>query len=156
MSVKTIWESIRTSLEKLFPFLFNAIEREWDNLPQVDKDALLKAGQFGQIVKLELSNGYDAIVKAAADELGMNIDQVNQLIVELEKKLNIDAHSPQDFIDKLQAYVNKGLEDSAWDNLFHSITSQLAIILSGGKFDWSTLALGLVQFVYEKFIAKKD
>ena len=56
---------------KVLPFLFSAIEREFDNLKQEDKDALIQAGKFGQIIKEELHNGYDAIIHAAATQLGL-------------------------------------------------------------------------------------
>lgn len=150
--------SFKTFIEGIFPFLFDAIKREFDALPDDEQKALIQAGQFGQIIKTELNNGYHGIVTVAGQELGLQPEQVDQLLIDLAKKLNIDlvalTNKPEEFINKLQSLVNKGMEDSAWDNLWHSVSSQLAIIISGGKFNWAQLAIGLIQFVFEKFVPK--
>lgn len=139
----------------IFPFLFNAMERFYEQLPQESKNALLESGQFSEILKQMYTEGYDAFVTETSTKLGLTKETIDSLLLGLAKKLNIDIDAPNQLFDKLQALVNKGLEDSAWDNLWHSVASQLTIIISGGRFNWASLAMGIVQFVYEKFIQKK-
>ena len=147
--------SLKTFFEKLFPFLFDAIEREFDKLPQSEKDALVQSGQFGQIIKTELHNGYDAIVTAASQKIGLDKATVDNLLTSLAAKFKIDVNAPNELVDKLQEQVNKGLDDSAWDALWTTVSGQLAVILGGGAVSWPTLALGLVEFVYNKFVKGK-
>lgn len=134
--------------------MFSAAEKFWEQLPDKSKEALINAGQFGQLLKMGYAKGYDAFILKASNELGLSTDQVNEMLLALAKKLNIDINAPNQLFDKLQGIVDKGLEDSAWDNLWHSVSSQLAILFSGGRFNWSDLAMGLIEFVYKKFIAK--
>ncbi|ASU34431.1 hypothetical protein [Mucilaginibacter xinganensis] len=147
--------SLKTFLEKLLPFLFNAVERAYDQLPQSEKDALVKSGQFGQIIKTELTNGYNAIVKVSADKLGLKPAEVDLLLTSLAKEMSINISKPSDIIDALQSKVNAGLTNSGWDSLWTTISGQLAIIVTGGSVSWPTLALGLIEFVYQKFIQPK-
>lgn len=141
---------------KVLPFLFPAVKREFENLPKEQQNGLIQAGQFAQIIKDHLHDGYDAIIHAAATQLGITDQEANHILTELAKKLGVDTGTPEKLIDKLQSIVNKGLENSVWDNLWHSISGQLAIILSGGELDWGHVALGLIQFVYTEFVSKQD
>jgi hypothetical protein len=148
--------SLKTFLEKLLPFLFDAVERAYDQLPQAQKDALVKSGQFGQIIKTELTAGYAAIVKAASDKLNLSPTEVDSLLLALAKEMSINTTAPSAVIDYLQAKVNAGLTDSGWDSLWTTVSGQLAIIVAGGSVSWPTLALGLIEFVYQKFIKPKS
>ena len=143
---------LRAILLSILPFLFSAVERFFEKLPDKSKDALLKAGQFSQILKQAYAEGYEAFVDRVASELGMNQDAIDELLLALAKKMNIDIDAPNELFDRLQALVDRGLEDSSWDALWSTVNGQLSIILSGGRFNWATLFMGVIQFVYEKFI----
>lgn len=147
--------SLKTFLEGLFPFLFNAIEREFDKLPKSEQDQLIQSGQFGQIIKTELSNGYHAILTEAT-KIGIDGDTANSLLIALGGKIGITATTGSDVIDRLQTQVNAGLQDSSWDALWTTVSGQLAIIIGGGAISWPTLALGLIEFVYTKFVKPKE
>lgn len=143
-------------LKDIFPFLRNAMEKFWDSLPDKTKEALIDAGQFGQILKMKYAEGYDAFVKAVAEKLGMDQAACDAMLLNLAGKLGIDVKAPEQLFDALQEKVNKILDDSAWDNLWHSVTGQLQIIFTGGRMNWAQLAMGVIQFVYDKFIKAKD
>lgn len=147
--------SLKTLLEKILPFLFSAVEREFDKLPSDQKASLINQGQFGQIIKTELMNGYDAIVKVAADKLDYTEEQVSDLVTALAKKFGVPINAPNEFIDHLQNEVNDSMEDSAWDALWTNVSGQLMIIAGGGAISWPALAFGLIQFVYQRYIQPK-
>lgn len=147
--------SIKTIFEKLLPFLFTAAERMYDGLPQAQKEALLKSGQFGQVLKTELANGYAAVSAVATKQLGLTSAQVDALVTSLAAEMNIYITQPSDLIDILQAKVNAGMTDSSWDSLWTTVSGQLAIVLTGGTISWPVLALGLLEFVYQKLIKPK-
>lgn len=136
----------------VLPFLFSAIEKQYEKLPQDQKDAILKAGQFSQILKSSLSDGYAVIRIKESDALGITIEQVDTYTLALAKEMNIDITAPGQLIDKLQAKVSAGLTDSSWDSLWTTVSGQLAIVMGGGSLSWPTLALGLIEFVYRKYV----
>lgn len=105
--------SLKSILMDIFPFLFKAVERYYDDLPQPAKDALLQSGKFAQILKQMYADGYDAFVQKVSAELGMSQDEIDMLLMSLAKKLSIDIDAPNQLFDKLQAAIDKGLEDSA-------------------------------------------
>lgn len=139
-------------LKDIFPFLRSAMEKFWDSLPDKTKEALIDAGQFGQILKTKYAEGYEAFIQAVADKLNIDKAAADKMLLDLAGKLGIDVNAPEQLFDELQAKVDKLLDDSAWDNLWHSVTGQLQIIFTGGRMNWAQLAMGVIQFVYEKFI----
>lgn len=147
--------SLKSILMAIFPFLFSAIEREFNKLPKEEQDQLIQGGQFGQIIKTSLTDGYDAIITDAG-KIGIDATTAENLLTALAKKMNISVTSGRDFIDKLQAQVNAGLEDSTWDALWTTVSGQLSIIIAGGTVSWPVLALGIIQFVYQKFVQPKQ
>ena len=147
--------SLKTFLEKILPFLFNAVEKEFDNLPKGEQDALINEGQFGQIIKTEFSKGYAAVEALAVSKLGMTPDGVNTSLIALAKKLSIPATTGAEFITGLQAKVTTIVEDSEWDSFWHNVSGQLMIIAGGGTISWPTLAMGLIQLIYDKFVKPK-
>ena len=142
-------------LKDIFPFLRSAMEKFWDSLPEKTKEALIDAGQFGQILKAKYEEGYHAFVAAVSDKLGIDQATTDTMLLNLAGKLGIDIKAPEQLFDELQAKIDKILDDSGWDNLWHSVTGQLQIIFTGGRMNWAQLAMGVIQFVYEKFINKK-
>jgi hypothetical protein len=54
--------------------------------------------------------------------------------------------------DKAQAAVT----DTAWNNLWQLIAKSAATVLSGGKLNWVSLSLGLVEIVFQKLYGKKE
>ena len=147
--------SLKTFLEKILPFLFNAVEKEFDNLPKGEQDALINEGQFGQIIKTEFSKGYAAVEALAVSKLGMTPDGVNTSLIALAKKLSIPATTGAEFITGLQSKVTTIVEDSEWDSFWHNVSGQLMIIAGGGTISWPTLAMGLIQLIYDKFVKPK-
>lgn len=141
-------------LKDIFPFLRSAMEKFWDSLPDKTKEALIDAGQFGQILKTKYAEGYEAFIQAVADKLNIDKAAADKMLLDLAGKLGIDVNAPEQLFDELQAKVDKLLDDSAWDNLWHSVTGQLQIIFTGGRMNWAQLAMGVIQFVYERFIKK--
>lgn len=61
------------------------MEKFWDSLPDKTKEALIDAGQFGQILKMKYAEGYEAFVKAIADKIGLDKAVVDAKLFELAK-----------------------------------------------------------------------
>jgi hypothetical protein len=149
--------SLKTFFMHILPFLFDSVEKEFEKLPDDEKTNLIAAGQFGQIIKTELDKGYDAIVTEASTELGWTNEQTDTALDALATKLGVTdpVNKAKAVVDHLQAEVNKGLEDSSWDALWTVVSGQLSIILGGGKVSWPVVAMGVVEFVYRKYVNPK-
>lgn len=136
----------------ILPFLFSAIEREWNKLPEKTKEVMIQSGQFGQLLKQYYKSGYDEFLKVIEKELGLSKETTDEMLRGLAKKMGWDIDAPAELFDRLQEKIDSILEDSTWDNLWTSIAGQLHLLFTEGRVNWGQLMMGLVQFVYEKFI----
>jgi len=148
-------KSLLNFFSGLYHKLLGDLESDFNDLPKDEQDALIKGGQFGEIVKQNFRNGYHAVLADASHVLGLSEAQADELLVALGKKLGINSQYGFATIDYLQSEFNKGLEDSSWDALWTTVSGQLQIILGGGKVNWVTVAIGLTEFVYQKFVKGK-
>lgn len=114
--------SLKKIAEKILPFLFSKITLIWDSLSQEEKDALIKSGQIGQIIKLELANGAEVVLVAIATKLGLTPVEVESTLLALATAMGYKVTTVNEFIDFLQAKIDKGLSDEDWDLLWETIS----------------------------------
>lgn len=150
----TIISTLKSIFSILFPALLDSAEREFKKLPAPVQAALIQQGRLGQIIKLYYPEGLQAILEAARQELQLEPEVTNGLLHNLARKFNLET--PQELIDYLQTNTAEArLEDSAWDSLWTLISGQLQVIASNGQINWATVALGITEFIYRKFIRGK-
>jgi hypothetical protein len=147
--------SFKTVVEKILPFMFSKLTLIWDELSQEEKDALIKSGQIGQILKEQLANGEAAVVNAISEKLGLTPDEVNKTLLALAKAMRYNVDTVSEFIDLLQAKINAGLEDNEWDELWEMVSGTLMAVASGSPINWVGLIAGIGKFVYDTFIKKQ-
>ncbi len=135
--------------------MYSKLTLVWDSLTQEEKDALIKSGQIGQILKEELANGEAAVVNAISEKLGLTPEEVNTTLLALAKAMGYNAATVTEFIDQLQAKINAGLQDSEWDELWETVTGTLMALESGSPVNWIGLIVGIGKFVYDTFLKKK-
>lgn len=151
--------SLKTILEKVFPFLFSEVTKAWDSLPADEQSALINSGQIGQILKEELSNGATAVLNAIEKKTGIPADVAEQSLLTLAGHLGYSVTTVTDFINQLQAKINTGLSDPDWDALWADLTGTAIAIFSDNVPAAITAGVGLLgalgKLIYDKFI-KKD
>lgn len=150
--------SLKTILEKVFPFLFSEVTKAWDSLPSDQQSALINSGQIGQILKEELSNGAAAVLNAIEQKTGIPEATAEQSLLALAGHLGYSVTTVTDFIDQLQAKINAGLSDPDWDALWAGITGTAIAIFSDNIPAAITAGVGLLgalgKLIYDKFIKK--
>ncbi len=147
MSIK-----LKDILMTILPFLFSAIEREWKKLPEKTKEVMIESAKIGQLLKTSYKMGYDACVKLIAEQFGMTNEEVDKMLMTLANLMGFDINTPYEFFDRLELEAAKRVENSSWDSLWTTLQGQLHVIRTEGRMKWPQLAMGLIQFVFEKFI----
>lgn len=140
-------------LESIFPFLFNALKRAWDNLTQSQKDAVVHSGLIGQFLKNNLDILGDAAVTELAKLTGLPAETVTSLLIALAAKLGLTTTDVNSAVSYIQGKLKAAASNEEWNGLLQIILQAGASILSGGAVDWVHLALGLAEWAYQKFIA---
>lgn len=142
---------LKSALSALLSLFTNQSERTFQKLPQELRNSLIEQGRLGQLIKIYFSRGLSTIQEAAFKELDMAPEVSLQLLQQLARKFNLE--NAQDLIEYLQINTADGrLDNSAWDSLWMLIAGQLQVITAGGQIDWATVAMGLTEFIYRKFV----
>jgi hypothetical protein len=154
--------NLKAIAEKVFPFLFSEVTKEWDSLTPEEQQALIKSGQIGQIIKETISQGTNAVINAISQKLGLSTDQVNTTLVALFTTMGLNLGAAESAIEQkvdnginqLQTKINSGLQDSEWNSLWEAVTGAAVAIVSHNPVNWITLLTTVGKFVYDKFIRK--
>ncbi len=146
--------NLKKILQKIFPFLFSALQRAWGKLPKDQQDAIVNSGQIGQIIKTNLQTSGANILTFIVLETGLSTETVNELVIALAEKL---GHFTKDAIaatEFLKTKLKTASSDEEWNGLLTIILNAGATLLSGGVLQWAQIALGLGEWAYQKFIKK--
>lgn len=143
-------------LESIFPFLFNALKRSWDNLTEQQQQALVNAGAIGQFLKNNLNALGGDLVSLISNDLNLDKSIVEATLIALAGKFGLNTASVDEAVAFLQKKLQSANSDAEWNGLLNIILNTGATILSGGALDWVHIALGLGEWVYQNFIAQKQ
>jgi hypothetical protein len=143
-------------LESIFPFLFSALRRSWDNLSQQQQQALIQSGTIGQYLKNNLTILGDDLVSLISNDLNLDRNIVEDTLIALAGKFGVTTTSVNDAVAFLQKKLQSASSNEEWNGLLSTLLNVGATILSGGAIDWVHVALGLGEWVYQQFIAPKQ
>lgn len=143
-------------LESIFPFLFNALKRAYDNLSETQQTALVNSGTLGQLLKANLKVLGDDLVAAAAKETGLTPQQVTDTYIHLAGIFGFNTNVLNDAVDFLQKKLSGAASTPEWNGILNIILNAGATFLSGGALDWTHIAIGIGEWVYQNFIKGKD
>jgi len=144
--------SLKTFLEKLFPFLFAAMQRTWDQLTPIQQSAITNAGQIGQLLKNNLDMLGDDLKVLIAKQTGLPDELIGNMLLSLAAKFGLTTTSENDAIAFLQKKLNAAASDEEWNGLLTIILNAGGIILSGGSLNWAQIAIGIGEWAYHKFV----
>lgn len=151
---KQIIMSLISILESIFPFLFSALKRSWDNLTPEQQQAIIKSGTIGQYLKNNLTALGGDLVALISNDLNLPKDVVESTLLALAAKLGFTGTAINDAVAFLQNKLQSAKSNEEWNGLLNIILNAGATVLSGGALDWVHIALGLGEWAYQKFIAK--
>jgi len=139
-------------LESILPFLFSALKRSWDNLTKVQQDALVNSGVIGQYLKNNLTALGGDLVTAIATHTGLPSDTVEGALIAIAKEFGLSTTSVNEAVAFLQSKLQAAESTPLWNGLLSTLLNVGGTILSGGTVDWVHVALGLGEYVYQKFV----
>lgn len=147
--------SLKTLLEKILPFLFNAMQKAWDQLTQVQQSAITNSGLIGQLLKNNLTILGNDLVDLAVKETGLPVDTVTATLLALAAKFGCTTTDLNTAVAYLQSKLSGAASDEEWNGLLTILLNAGGTLLSGGTLSWPSIAIGLGEWAYHNIIAKK-
>lgn len=138
-----IWDAIKS--------LFESTKDAFNELPADEQQAIINGTKVAQIIKDNIGRGETYVIDVVALQLGISIDDATDLFQTLAKDLKLD-HVVSGIAEKIES----GITDIAHNSLFQSIAQFAASYLSGGKVNWVTLALGVIEYAYQYLKANNE
>lgn len=146
--------SIFSFLKGLFPFLVSAAEKTFKHLDDDVKESGINGSLFAQIIKDNVTAAQHDVEALIKDKLKLSDEAYKELADALRAEYKIpDALG---VIVYLQNMVNDATSDILHNSKVQEIFSVAAAILSKGKLTWLTLAMGIGEYIYRKFVKGKD
>ncbi len=146
--------SVIKFLEKILPFLFKAAKREYDSLPQSEKDALQQGSGIFDIINTEVDKT-PAEIRALIIAKYPNLDEAKMEagLFEVAHTFNllVEDNNFDDLITKLKAFLATQ-EGSKWEGVIQSMANILTIVFSPTTV-FAKIGM-LMEYVYRKFIKK--
>lgn len=144
-------------LESVFPFLFNAFKKAWDNLTEDQQQSLINSGMIGQYLKNNLNIlGTDLVKLIVANVPGLTEESVTTTLISLAGVFGVTTTDVNQAVEALQNKLKSAASNAEWNGLLSIILNAGATVLSGGTLDWVHIAIGLGEWAYQKFIAPQS
>ncbi len=141
--------SIIDLLKKLFPFLVKAAEKAFNNLEEAAKTAGINGSLFAQIIKENVDAAESDVEALLKSKLGLTDTQYTLLVEAIAAKYSVKK---ENLILYLQTEFKTRTDDVLHSSLANEVFAAVAIVLSKGKLSWLTLAMGVGEFIYRKFV----
>lgn len=154
-ATKTFFGKIIAAIGVFFTHLLNGAKAAFSELSPDQQQALINAVNISQIIKEGYTKGEDYVVAEITTATGMPKDVVEQTILAIAKDAGVNTTSVQGYLDSLANRVQADITDNGWNSLFSDIAAFGATWLSTGSLNWVSLSMGLLEFVYQHFIASK-
>jgi len=146
---------IQTILEKILPFLFKAAKREYDKLPQAEKDALQQGSGIFDIINTEVDKT-PAEIRALIIAKYPTLDEAKMEagLFEVAHTFNllVEANNFDDLITKLKAFL-ASQQGAKWAAVVQSMANIAAIIFAPEGTIFAKVGM-IMEYVYQHFIKK--
>ena len=152
---KTFFGRLIAGIGAFFSGLLNSMKKAWNSLSTQQQQGIINGVNVSQIIKEGYKEGEAAIVAKVSSSTGLTTEQSETVLLTALKDSNINVTKVQDGLDALANKVEAGITDNAWNALWKDFAKFAALALSGGKLDWVSLSMGLVEFAFQHFIAAK-
>jgi hypothetical protein len=146
MSLKSLIQSIG----KFFDGLFRSTKKAFNELPEDQKDAIIKGVNISELIKSGYTLGPEYLINAVATGCDVSKDVARGVIDHVLKSWGINSTDIQSGLDKLAERIEDGLTDDGWNGLWEVGAKAAASWLSTGRLNWITLGLGVLEFAYQK------
>jgi hypothetical protein len=152
---KTLFGRLLATIGGFFISLVSGARGAFNKLSPEQQKALIDGTNISQILKENYKQGEVAVLALITKTTGIPADVATQVILAIAKDAGVNVTSVQDYLNHLADKVQAGITDNGWNALFSDIASFGASWLSTGSLNWVSLGMGLIEFVYQHFIASK-
>ena len=137
-------------LGKFFANLFKAAEKHIEDLDPETKKIGIDAAFFSQIIKENVEAAEADVNNLLKEKLHLTDEQLQGVFAIIRAKYNIpDAFTVTKW---LQIKFHDITDDILHNSLANELFSVYAIEMSDGKLNWITLAMGVGEVLYRKFV----
>jgi hypothetical protein len=147
----SIFTKIWGGIKQLLPFLMDAAEKAYYTLPNDQQEAIKRASIIAQVVKhgFENKTPVEQIIVNLLQQLNVTRDTLNDIFTTYWQQKGQDVSGTTEGIQLLLADASLRTETglkSLWNGFVNVVSTVVANV------DWSVLLLGVVEFVYKRFV----
>lgn len=155
MSILDFFKHLPGDILNLLKSLFKHTQKEFDNLSEADKKGLINGSKLSELLKNAIGESEDVVLTSVAAYLGVSKDVAKGVILAVGKDLGIDTDKVSDVQNKLAEKAQEAVTDNQWNSLWQLVAQSAAQWFTSGKFNWASLSMGLLEFVYNTFVKGK-
>lgn len=152
---KTFFGKLIAAIGGFFSHLVSGAKSAYDELPQEQKDQLEKGVNVSQLLKSGYSKGEAYIVHEVATSLKVDEQTATTITLVMLKDMGFNVTKVQDGLDQIADKIQAGITDNNYNDLWQLGSKSVAIYLSGGKLDWVSLSMGLIEWAVQHFLKSK-
>lgn len=152
---KTFFGKIIAAIGGFIAHLFTGAKNAFDELTPAQQQAIVQGVNISQILKDGYTKGVDFVLGEIETQLTIPQDVATQLLQTALKDIGINETDLQTGFNKLADKVQAGVTQTGWNSLWQTIASSAAQWLSTGSLNWVSLAMGLVEWVYQNMVKSK-
>lgn len=154
MSVLDFFKHLPGDIFNLLKSLFKHTQSEWGKLSEADQQGLINGSKLADLLKQTVGEAEETVVRTVATSLGVSEDVAKGAILAVGKDLGIDTDKVSTVQDDLAHKAQNAVTDNAWNSLWQLVAQSAAQWFTQGKFNWASLSMGILEFVYNTFVKK--
>jgi hypothetical protein len=148
-----IW--LANKIGDLFKKLITDTADAYNDLPKEERQQVQSGVIVSQILKENYQKGKDYVTALVGEKLNLSNEAAQQLIMAALNEAGINVSTLDEGFNQLAEKAQNAVTSTAWNNLWQLLAKSVATILSGGKLDWVSLSLGLIEIAYQDLFGKK-
>jgi len=149
---KTFFGRLLAAIGGFFSHLVSGAKTAFSQLPKEQQDAIIQGVNISQILKDGYTKGVDFVLGEIEAKLNIPADVAKILLQTALKDVGIDEADLQTGFNKLADKLQAGVTDTHWNSLWQTIASSAAQWLSTGSLNWVSLAMGLIEWAFQRFV----
>lgn len=149
---KTFFGRLLAAIGGFFAHLVSGAKTAFSQLPKEQQDAIIQGVNISQILKDGYTKGVAFVLGEIEAKLNIPEDVATILLQSALKDIGIDEADLQTGFNKLKDRIQAGVTDTHYNSLWQTIASSAAQWLSTGSLGWVSLAMGLLEWAFQRFV----
>lgn len=149
---KTFFGKLLAAIGGFFAHLVSGAKSAFSELPKEQQDAIIQGVNISQILKDGYTKGVQFVLGEIEAKLNIPEDVATILLQSSLKDVGIDEADLQTGFNKLADQIQAGITDTHYNSLWQTIANSAAQWLSTGSLSWISLAMGLIEWAFQRFV----